>query len=92
MADMYAAGQARTEAFTKHLARDNGKPLIQIEISQRKAKCVFAAGPNKVLKITGSGNIHRKHFYLNLRNPTDRRLKGFMKVALNQWRDAFSVR
>ena len=40
----------------------------------------------------GSGGLHKTTLWVNLRNPAQMQKKGFMKVALNDWMDYYSVR
>jgi hypothetical protein len=43
--------------------------------------------------ISGSGNIHHKKMWLNLRDVTrQENTKGIMSVAINDWRDYVSVK
>jgi hypothetical protein len=49
--------------------------------------------PFKVSKIIGSGNIHQKGVWLNVRDVSGQKeTKGLMKVAINDWKDYVSVR
>jgi hypothetical protein len=44
-------------------------------------------------KISGSGNIHQKKLWLNVRDATlQKETQGQMSVAINDWRDYASVR
>jgi hypothetical protein len=48
---------------------------------------------SKPVKISGSGNIHRKDLWLNVRDITKMKgHKGTALVAINDWRDPVSVR
>jgi hypothetical protein len=47
----------------------------------------------KVSKISGSGNIHHKKIWLNVRGGTGKiDDRGLMSVAINDWKDYVSVR
>jgi hypothetical protein len=49
--------------------------------------------PFRPMNITGSGNIHLKKMWLNVRDVSDgKRTKGMMSVAINDWEDYVSVR
>jgi hypothetical protein len=49
--------------------------------------------PFRPMNITGSGNIHLKEMWLNVRGVSDgKRAKGMMSVAINDWKDYVSVR
>jgi hypothetical protein len=44
-------------------------------------------------KIGGSGNIHQKKLWINVRDVTQQKeTKGIVSVAINEWRDPVSVR
>jgi hypothetical protein len=52
-----------------------------------------AQKPFKPMTITGSGNIHQKKMWLNVRDVTGpEAAKGIMRVAINDWKDYVSVR
>jgi hypothetical protein len=47
----------------------------------------------EVKRISGSGNIHQKKMWLNVRDAINQKeIKGSMSVAINDWRDYVSVR
>jgi hypothetical protein len=47
----------------------------------------------KPMKISGSGNIHHKKMWLNVRDVAGpEEAKGIMSVAINEWKDYVSVR
>jgi hypothetical protein len=50
-------------------------------------------GPFKPMTISGSGNIHHKKMWLNIRDVRGRaESEGLMRVAINDWKDYASVR
>lgn len=52
-----------------------------------------AESPFKPTQISGSGNIHQKKMWLNVRDVSGpEETKGMMKVAINDWKDFVSVR
>ncbi len=44
------------------------------------------------MKTWGSGGAHKNILWLNMRNPTYPDRRGIMKLALNDYYEAFSVR
>jgi hypothetical protein len=49
--------------------------------------------PFRPMNISGSGNIHLKKMWLNVRDVSNKkRAKGMMSVAINDWKDYMSVR
>jgi hypothetical protein len=49
--------------------------------------------PFQPMVISGSGNIHHKNIWLNVRDVTSKdEAKGIMSVAINDWKDSVSVR
>jgi hypothetical protein len=52
-----------------------------------------AEDKTKPVKIYGSGNIHRKEMWINVRDITNiKGRKGSALIAINDWRDPVSVK
>jgi hypothetical protein len=77
-------GNSINETFYKH----NPKMQAFHDILGNDMKSSF-----KVSKISGSGKIHQKKMWLNVRDGTGQvDAKGLMSVAINDWKDYVSVR
>jgi hypothetical protein len=51
------------------------------------------SGPTTPVRILGSGHIHNKEMWLNVRDTTSQEeSKGRTRVAINDWKDFVSVR
>jgi hypothetical protein len=54
---------------------------------------VEGEGPFKPMAISGSGNVHHKKIWLNVRDVRGRaESEGLITVAINEWKDYVSVR
>jgi hypothetical protein len=66
---------------------DNKKMKEFIDVLDSKS------GPTTPMKISGSGHIHKKQMWLNIRDITSQVIsKGRTRVAINDWKDYISVR